>query len=172
VQDPAESKEKLLPQLFAKLMEIHDAGKKAVVIIDEANMLVKKDIYEEFRGLMNLEVPGAKLLTLILIGMPELNKNISMDPPLEQRIAIKFEIKKLDKDTTLNYIKHRMKIAGAHRKIFSDMALENIYLYSKGIPRMINTICDNSLLEAFLMKRELVDIAVVDNVVSDLGLTK
>ncbi len=172
IENPAENKENLIPQLYTRLMEIHDSGKKAVVIIDEANMLTKKEVFEEFRGLMNLEVPGSKLLTLVLIGMPELKENIKIDPPLQQRIAINFEIKKLDKPTTIAYIEHRMKIAGASRKIFSDMAADNIYQYSKGTPRLINTICDNALLEAFLMKREMVDIAVIDNVVSDLGLTK
>jgi type II secretory pathway predicted ATPase ExeA len=172
IENPAEGKEKIIPQLFTKLMEIHNSGKKAVVIIDEANMLTKKEVFEEFRGLMNLEIPGAKLLTLILIGMPELKENIKMDPPLQQRIAISFEIKKLDRQATFDYIEHRMKVAGAKRKIFSDMAADNIYQYSKGTPRLINNICDNALLEAFLMKREMVDIAVVDNVVSDLGLTK
>ncbi len=172
IENPAEGKEKLIPQLYSRLIDLHDAGKKAVVIIDEANMITKKEVFEEFRGLMNLEVPGSKLITLVLVGMPELKQNIALDPPLQQRIAIQFELKRLDKDTSIRYINHRMKIAGAQKKIFSDMALENVYDYSKGTPRLINTICDNALLEGFLMKRDMIDIAVVDNVVSDLGLTK
>jgi type II secretory pathway predicted ATPase ExeA len=172
IENPADGKELLIPQLYSRLIDLHDQGKKAIVIIDEANMLTKKEIFEEFRGLMNLEVPGSKLITLVLIGMPELKQNIAIDPPLQQRIAIQFELKRLEKQTTVDYINHRMKIAGAQRKIFSDMAMDNIYAYSKGTPRLINTICDNALLEAFLMKRDIIDIAVIDNVVSDLGLTK
>jgi general secretion pathway protein A len=172
IDNPAESKEALLPQFYKRLMEIYESGKKAVIVIDEANMLKTKEIFEEFRGLLNLEVPGSKLLTLILIGMPELENYIALDPPLEQRVAVKFKIKALDKEATANYIKHRLKVAGARRDIFSDMALERVYEFSKGTPRLINVICDNSLLEAFLMKKEKVGMDVIDNVASDMGYLK
>jgi type II secretory pathway predicted ATPase ExeA len=172
IKNPAEKKEELLPQFYQRLMDLYDEGKKAVILIDEANMLKTKEIFEEFRGLLNLEVPGRKLLTLVLIGMPELENNIALDPPLEQRIAIKFKLKKLDKQTTMNYISHRMKIAGAQREIFSEMSMEAIYEYAKGTPRLINTICDNALLESFLMKREKVDFEIIEHVCQDLGLKK
>lgn len=172
IENPAESKEALLPQFFKRLMEIYESGKKAVVVIDEANMLKTKEIFEEFRGLLNLEVPGSKLLTLILIGMPELDGYIALDPPLEQRIAVKFRLKALDKDATASYIKHRMKVAGSQKEIFSDMALERVFEFSKGTPRLINVLCDNALLEAFLMKKEKVSLDIIDNVASDLGHLK
>ncbi len=172
VEKPGESKETLIPQLYKKLTELYDGGKRAVVIIDEANMLKNREIFEEFRGLLNLEVPGRKLLTLVLVGMPELDANIAIDPPLQQRIAVKFKLKLLDREAAIKYIRHRMKVAGALREIFSEQALEEIFTYSKGTPRLINTICDNALLEAFLMKKENVDTAVVENVCRDLGLNK
>lgn len=172
VEKPGEAKETLLPQLYKRLTELYDSGKKAVVIIDEANMLKNREIFEEFRGLLNLEVPGRKLLTLVLVGMPELDDNIAIDPPLQQRIAIKFKLKLLDNNATLNYIKHRMKVAGAAREIFSEAALDDIFNYSKGTPRLINTICDNALLEAFLTKKENVDAGVVESVCRDLGLKR
>jgi type II secretory pathway predicted ATPase ExeA len=172
IENPSEAKETLIPQLYSRLINLHDQGKKAVVIIDEANMITRKEVFEEFRGLMNLEVPGSKLITLVLIGMPELEENIKTDPPLQQRIAIKFALKKLDRGTSIAYIKYRMKVAGAQKEIFSDAALENIYDFSGGTPRLINTICDNALLESFLMKREKVDVPVIISVASDLGLVK
>jgi len=172
IENPAESKEALLPQFFKRLMEIYEGGKKAVIVIDEANMLKTKEIFEEFRGLLNLEVPGRKLLTLILIGMPELDNYIALDPPLEQRVAVKFRLKALDKQASSNYIKHRMKVAGAQKDIFSDMALERVFEFSKGTPRIINVICDNALLEAFLMKKDKVGMEIIDNVASDLGYLK
>jgi type II secretory pathway predicted ATPase ExeA len=172
IDNPAESKEALLPQFFKRLMEIYESGKKAVIVIDEANMLKTKEIFEEFRGLLNLEVPGRKLLTLILIGMPELDSYIALDPPLEQRIAVKFKLKALDAQAAANYIRHRMKVAGASRDIFSDMAIERVFEFSKGTPRLINVICDNALMEAFLVKKEKVGIDVIDNVASDMGFLK
>jgi general secretion pathway protein A len=172
IENPAESKEALLPQFFKRLMEIYESGKKAVIVIDEANMLKTKEIFEEFRGLLNLEVPGRKLLTLILIGMPELDNYIALDPPLEQRVAVKFRLKALDGQASANYIKHRMKVAGAQKDFFSDMALERVFKFSKGTPRIINVICDNALLEAFLMKKDKVGMEIIDNVASDLGYLK
>jgi general secretion pathway protein A len=172
IDAPEETKEKLFPQLCNRLIELHEEGKKAVVLIDEANMLKTKEIFEEFRGLLNLEVPGQKLLTMILIGMPDLEQNIALDPPLQQRIAVKFRLKALDHDETVNYIKHRLKIAGSDKNIFSDMALEAVFAFSKGTPRVINNICDNALLEAYLMKKDTVDISIIDNVAADLGVKK
>ncbi len=172
IESPANKKEELLPQFYNKLMEINEMGKKAVIVIDEANMLKTKEIFEEFRGLLNIEVPGRKLLTIIMIGMPELEEHIGLDPAFQQRIAIKHYLKKLDKEETYSYITHRMKIAGAQRDIFSDMALEAIYSYTSGTPRLINIICDNALLEAFLLKREKVDLSIIESVASDLNLRK
>ncbi|HRU38479.1 MAG TPA: AAA family ATPase [Candidatus Goldiibacteriota bacterium] len=172
IENPAENKEALLPQFYKRLMEIYESGKKAVVVIDEANMLKTREIFEEFRGLLNLEIPGRKLLTLVLIGMPELEKNIALDPPLEQRVALKFRLKALGREATANYIRHRMKVAGANREIFSDMAIERIYEYSKGTPRIINVLCDNALLETFLTKNDRIGADVIDSVASDLGYRK
>jgi len=172
INKPADKKIELLPQLYQRLMEINESGKKAVIVIDEANMLKTKDIFEEFRGLLNIEIPGKKLLTLILIGMPDLEENIALDPAFQQRIAIKHYLTKLDKEETRNYITHRMKIAGAEREIFSDMALDAIYSYTAGTPRLINIICDNALLEAFLLKKDKVDLSIIESVASDLNLRK
>jgi len=172
IKNPAEKKEELLPQLYERLLSIYEEGKRAVILIDEANMLKTKEIFEEFRGLLNLEVPGRKLLTLVLIGMPELEQNIALDPPLEQRIAIKFKLRKLERSTTINYINHRMKVAGNENNIFSDMALDAIFEYAGGTPRLINTICDNALLEAYLMKRERIDFEIIEHVCQDLGLKR
>lgn len=172
INKPAEKKIELLPQLYERLMEINASGKKAVIVIDEANMLKTKDIFEEFRGLLNIEIPGKKLLTLILIGMPELEENIALDPAFQQRIAIKHYLSKLNREETYNYIMHRMKVAGAKRDIFSDMAIEAIYSFTAGTPRLINIICDNALLEAFLLKRDKVDLSIIESVASDLNLRK
>jgi type II secretory pathway predicted ATPase ExeA len=170
VPNPAERKAELLPQLFERLMAIHEAGRKAVVIIDEANMLKSKDIFEEFRGLSNLEVPGRKLISIVLLGLPELEDHMAIDPPLVQRIAVKVGIKSLDAGATANYVRHRMAVAGAKTSIFESEALAAVHAYSKGIPRVINTLCDNCLLEAFLIKKDRVNAALVTDVAKDMGL--
>ncbi len=170
VAEPAETKSAILTQLYNRLMEIYEQGKKAVVIIDEANMLQTREIFEEFRGLLNLEVPGRKLISVVLMGLPDLDKYLALDPPLMQRIAVKFTLKSLDPVSTGNYIKHRLSIVGCTREIFLPDAALTIYQFSKGIPRLINTLCDNCLLEGYLIKKEVISSTIVEQVVTDLGL--
>jgi len=170
VKEPGDKKAVILPQLYERLMEIYDEGRKAVVIIDEANMLLTREIFEEFRGLLNLEAPGHKLLSINLIGLPELEQNIALDPPLQQRIALKFTLQSLLEADVTEYIKHRIVIGGSPKELFTAGAYKKIFLYSKGIPRLINTVCDNGLLESFLIKKEIVDEEIIDGVGNDLGL--
>ncbi len=170
VEDPGEKKAVILPALCERLMDIHESGKKAVVIIDEANMLVSRGIFEEFRGLLNLEVPGQKLLSIVLVGLPELEQNIALDPPLRQRIALKFILPSLKEEDVVEYIRHRITIVGGESEMFSSGAFRMVYQYSQGIPRLINTICDNALLECFLIQKERVDEEVIVGVGNDLGL--
>jgi type II secretory pathway predicted ATPase ExeA len=170
VANPGATKAVILPQLFERLMAIYDSGKKAVIIIDEANMLKTREIFEEFRGLLNLEAPGQKLLSINLIGLPEMEKNIALDPPLQQRIALKFSLPSLQESDVAEYIKHRLAIGGTTKALFSPLASQMIYQYSRGIPRLINTICDNCLLEGFLMKASTIDEKIVQKVGNDLSL--
>ncbi len=170
VKEPGDKKAVLLPQLYERLMEIYDNGQKAVVIIDEANMLLTREIFEEFRGLLNLEAPGQKLLSINLIGLPELEQNIALDPPLQQRMALKFTLQSLLEADVIEYIRHRVNIAGGGRDLFTPAAYQKIIQYSHGIPRLINTVCDNCLLEGYLLKKETVDEEIVDGVSKDLGL--
>ena len=170
VKEPAEAKSALLTQLLNRLVEIYEAGKKAIVLIDEANMLQTKEIFEEFRGLLNLEVPGQKLITVVLIGLPELDKYLALDEALLQRVASRFSLKPLTPETTGGYIAHRLMISGAKRDIFTPDAVAKIYRFSRGTPRVINNICDNALLEGYLQKRDTIGPDLVDVVCKDLGL--
>lgn len=171
VEQVAEEKVGILSQIYQRLMELHQAGRKAVVLIDEANMLQQRELMEELRGFLNLEVPGSKLITFILFGLPSLDDILAMDAPLTQRVAVKCRLTSLKPETTKAYIRHRLKIAGATYDIFSEPVLDQIAVGSQGIPRLINTICDNVLLEGFLRKREKLEVDLVKDVVRDLGLS-
>jgi len=168
----AEEKVALLTQIYQRLMELHDAGRKAVVLIDEANMLQQRELMEELRGFLNLEVPGSKLITFILFGLPSLDAILALDTPLMQRVAVKCRLSSLNPEMSKAYILHRLKVAGATREIFPEGVLDQVAADSRGIPRLINTICDNVLLEGFLRKRDKLDVGLVTDVVRDLGLTE
>jgi len=171
VEQVAEERIGILTQIYQRLMELHQAGRKAVVLIDEANMLQQRELMEELRGFLNLEVPGSKLITFILFGLPSLDEILALDAPLAQRVAVKCRLTSFSRDTAKAYIQHRLKVAGAAREIFSDSVLDQIAIDSQGIPRLINTICDNVLLEGFLRKRDKLEVELVKDVVRDLGLT-
>jgi type II secretory pathway predicted ATPase ExeA len=171
VEELPDDKTELLSKLCKRLIEIHEEGKKAVVLIDEAQMLQTKELMEEFRGILNIETDGNKLITFVLFGMPELDACLSLDEPLKQRIAMRFKLQSFEESTTEEYIKFRLKIAGSSSELFTKDALEAIHNYSHGIPRLINTICDNALLEGFLRKKQRIDANIIKEVVNDLGLT-
>ena len=90
VDKPANNKLSLLSQLYKRLVEIYRQGKKAVVLIDEAQMLKTRELMEEFRGMLNLEVPGYKLISFVLFGLPELSDNLRIDEPLRHRVALRY----------------------------------------------------------------------------------
>jgi len=170
VSEPSSDRLKLLKQLYNRLLELESEGRRAVVLIDEAQMLDSRELMEEFRGLLNLEIPGKKLLNIVFFGLPELENCLALDEPLAQRVAVKFHLKSLTVDTTLSYIRHRLQIAGARRMLFAMDAIPLIHRYSGGVPRLINTICDNGLFEAFLRKKKDVDMQIIHSVAGDLGL--
>ncbi len=170
VESPADEKLPLLSQLYQRLVQIHEAGKKAVVLIDEAQMLASREIMEEFRGLLNLEVPERKLLSFVFFGLPEIEDNLRLDPPLAQRVAMRYRLDPLTQDATEAYLRHRLRLAGAPRVPFTEGAIAAVHRFSGGTPRVINTLCDNALFEGFVARARDVDDRFVDRIARDLGL--
>jgi type II secretory pathway predicted ATPase ExeA len=170
VENPAEEKLPLLSQLYQRLIRIHEAGKKAVVLIDEAQMLATREIMEEFRGLLNLEVPERKLLSFVFFGLPEIEENLKLDPPLAQRVALRYRLEPLTEEATEAYIRHRLRLAGAPRVPFTPEAISVVHRFSHGTPRIINTLCDNALFEGFLVKAHDLDAPLVERIAKDLAL--
>jgi type II secretory pathway predicted ATPase ExeA len=170
VESPAEEKLALLSQLYQRLLRIHEAGKKAVVLIDEAQMLATREIMEEFRGLLNLEIPERKLLSFVFFGLPEIEDNLKLDPPLAQRVALRYRLDPLSAEATEAYVRHRLRLAGAPRVPFTAEAIAAVHRFSHGTPRVINTLCDNALFEGFLAKARDVDAPLVERLARDLAL--
>lgn len=172
VKSPADDKLQLLNQLYNRLVELHESKRKAVVLVDEAQMMQSKEIMEEFRGLLNLELPEKKLITFIFFGLPELEDYLKMDEPLAQRVAMRYTLKKFDEASTEEYVKFRLKIAGTEKMLFNGEAIKCIHNFSRGVPRLINTICDNALFEGYLVKAKTIDKNIISSVSTDLGLLK
>lgn len=147
VAEPAEERLALIAQIRQRLLEIHKEGKKAVVLVDEAQMLNTQSLMEEFRGLLNLEIPGHKLVTFIFFGMPQIEDHLRLDPPLAQRVALRFRLQPFSLQETQAYLKHRFAAVGGSQTLLPDDTLGAIHHVARGVPRRINTLCDNLLLE-------------------------
>lgn len=161
----------LLIELNRFLLERYREGKKTVIIFDEAQNL-SVELLEKIRMLSNLEARKAKLIQLVLVGQPELAEKLEMEElrQLKQRVAVRFDLPHMTIERTLEYIEHRLTVAGAPgRELFTPDALRKIHEESNGIPRLINVICSNALLFAFGDELSVLDESVVDEVVKDLS---
>ncbi len=141
--------------LTRRLLENHSKGRRTVVIIDEAQNITP-DVLEQVRLLTNLETHTEKLLHVFLVGQPEL-RTLLKKPSLRQvaqRITARYHLQPLSADETRDYIYHRLSVAGCRQGLFSEGALRAIYRESKGVPRVINILCDRALLGAFANDRQ------------------
>ena len=149
VENQTNSKLDLLHALNDQMVKNFHAGKDTIVIVDEAQAISNEETLEELRLLLNFQLNDRFLLTLLLIGQPELKDKISNIQQLEQRIAIKFHLGPLKPEETQAYVHTRLEKAGVKRPIFKDDALATLHKESRGIPREINNICDICLLLGF-----------------------
>ncbi len=164
-------KTRMLSKLTDFLINQYSQGGRSMIIIDEAQNL-SPDLLEEIRLLSNLETDKSKLLQIILVGQPELNEMLRK-PELEQlrqRIAINAHISPLNREDTENYINHRLKVAGNEKCVkFEQGVMDVIYEFSKGVPRLINIICDFALLAAFSENRKIIDNVMIKEIRDDIA---
>ena len=166
-----DSKKKLVDTLNVFLLSERKKGHRVVVIIDEAQALQVK-VLDQLRLLSNLETDTEKLIQIVLIGQPELDQLLKKSElrQLRQRITISWELLPLNRDETRGYIQHRVNVAlGKGRVQFARSAVELIYKYSHGIPRMINVLADRSLLIAYTMNTKKITPKIVRTAVKDVG---
>ena len=163
-------KAELLSTLNSFLIEQHAAGRKVLLIVDEAQNLEPR-VLEEIRLLSGVETTKEKVLRIILAGQPELNETLN-SPRLEQltqRVRLRFHLSTLSEAETRAYIEHRLEVAGAgDREIFAADACHEIYRYSGGVPRLINTLSDTSMMAAFTENRDSVRLGDVASAVAEL----
>ena len=167
----SKSKKKLVDLLNVFLLEERAKGHRVVVIIDEAQDLEPK-VMEQLRLLSNLETDTEKLIQIVLIGQPELEIVLAKDGlrQLRQRITIQWELLPLNLEETRGYIQHRLNVALGKGKVrFSRQAIETVFCYSRGIPRMINVICDRTLLIAYTEGTKKISPQIVKTAVKDIG---
>jgi general secretion pathway protein A len=171
---PCESKSKSqqLLKLNHWLLERYRMGETVVLIIDEAQNLTYP-VLEEIRLLTNLETSTEKLLQIVLSGQPELEEKLKLPQlrQLRQRIMLRCRTSPLSQEQTQEYISERLRIAGATGEpIFSPKAVETIHVYSLGIPRVINLLCEHSLVNAFVDQQRPIQSKIVEDVAHEFQL--
>jgi len=166
------TKSQQLLKLNQWLLERYRAGETSVLIIDEAQNLTYP-VLEEIRLLTNLETSTEKLLQIVLSGQPELEGKLQLPElrQLRQRIMLRCKTAPLTKEQTHDYILQRLKIAGAGRDpIFTPKAIETVHLYSLGIPRVVNLLCEHSLVNAYAEHQKPISPKIVEDVAHELEL--
>lgn len=166
-------KQKLLSQLNAYLVRQLANDVNVVIIIDEAQNLAPK-VLEEVRMLSNLETEKEKLVQIILIGQPQLKEKLN-NPKLEQfkqRIALYYHLAPLSRQETDEYIRHRIKLAGAgQNEVFTSDAIDMLYSHSRGVPRIINLLCDSALLSGYIYDSRQITEKIIYEVVKEREIT-
>ena len=162
-----ESRVRRIMALNNFLIERERAGQNTVLVIDEAQNLAPETL-EQVRLLSNFETTTAKLLQIVLVGQPELKAKLDLPElrQLKQRVGLRCQIPPLTPDETAQYIRSRLRIAGAsENRIFGDSAIERITQYACGIPRVINTLCDHCLLFGYADQQHRIDRTAVDQAI-------
>jgi type II secretory pathway predicted ATPase ExeA len=161
-------KDEIIHRLTEVLRNNFDNGKRSIIMIDEAHLIEELNIFEELRVLLNYQYNHRFLLTLLLLGQPELRGKINNIKQFAQRVAIRYHLEGLDKKEVGNYIQHRLEIAGSTREIFKKDTYDYIFSQSGGIPRRINQICDMALFTGYCEGETTIKTALVELVVKDL----
>jgi general secretion pathway protein A len=169
---PRTAKSQILLRLNQWLLERFRAGETAVLIIDEAQNLTPQ-VLEEIRLLTNLETSTEKLLQIILCGQPELEQKLNQADlrQLRQRITLRCRTHALTQEETEGYVAERMRIAGADGPgIFSPETLERVHFYSRGIPRIINLLCEHALISGYVDQNKVIPPETIEDVAREFQL--
>jgi general secretion pathway protein A len=168
-----QTKGEYLHNLHRYLLNAYSKDERVILIVDEAHGL-NPELLEEIRLLSNLETSKSKLLQIVLVGQTELDKTLSQPEfrQLRQRINLRYHLPPLSEKETKEYIEKRLRIAGAQNPLFTEGAIEEIYIKSGGIPRLINILCDNALLNGYALDQKIVDARSVREIAKDLKLGK
>jgi general secretion pathway protein A len=172
--DPKRSLQEIhdyLVSLNEFLLESYGKGENCALIIDEAQNL-SAEVLESIRLLSNFETSKDKLLQILLVGQPELAVRLNSPElrQLKQRVMLRHHLRALSLQECCEYVSNRLKVAGGAQSIFTPTALESIYSYSSGIPRVVNVVCDNALLMGYALGKKEIDNGIIREVVEDLNI--
>jgi general secretion pathway protein A len=166
VNNGADTKVKCLHAIQEKMLENLKAGKETLLVIDEAHLLPPA-VLEEIRLLLNFQLNDRFLITVILLGQPELLERVKAIQQLHQRIPIKYHLTPFDLNESIQYLLFRQKRAGREDNAFTAEAMERIHEYTEGVPRKINNLSDLSLLIGFCENQKEIKPEIIEKIIGD-----
>jgi type II secretory pathway predicted ATPase ExeA len=170
VREPRQHTSDLLDQIHERLLELDGQGRAALLIVDEAHLIPGKATFEEIRLLTNFQLDDRNLVAIVLVGQPELRDRLRRRAyrALTQRIGVSFELAPLALEDARGYLEHRLAVAGGERPVFTDDAIARLHAASGGIPRVLNQLATQALLEGMARGTERVDGSVAEAVAADV----
>jgi type II secretory pathway predicted ATPase ExeA len=169
---PSIYKADLLDAIYEKVYQDYEAGTSLVLIIDEAHLIPGKETFEEIRLLTNFQLDYTNLISLILVGQTDLRKRLNHKAylPLKQRIGLFYHLRPITEEEIKDYMEYRLKKAGRQDVLFTEDALKDLFRYSGGVPRLINSIATSALLDGFAKEQQVIDTALIEDAAKELGL--
>jgi type II secretory pathway predicted ATPase ExeA len=170
VAEPRSHASELLEQIHDRLLELDGLGRAALLIVDEAHLIPGKPTFEEIRLLTNFQLDDRNLVAIVLVGQPELRARLRHRTyrALTQRIGVSFHLVPLALDDAWGYLTHRVAVAGGDRPLFTEEAVARLHAASGGIPRVLNQLATQALLEGMARGTESVDGSVAEAVAADM----
>ena len=169
VEEPQVERESLMAQIYERLAIVHEDGRRAVLIIDEAQALADPETLAEVCGLVKLEYEERRLVTVVLAGSPRLDAAIAADPQLAHSVDVRVDLRPLDRDESQHYLLTRIGAAGGSPELLLPGAVAALEELADGAPGRLNTLADNALFEAWLAQRSQVAKGDVERAWRELG---
>jgi type II secretory pathway predicted ATPase ExeA len=168
-EEPARDRAGVLGQIYERLAIVREDGRHAVLIVDDAQVM-SPQVFAELGGLLSLEYEDRRLMSMMLVGSPELDRQVQNDASLFPRVDVRVRIQALDMASAAAYLMHRLKVARGRPELIPPATLEVLYKFGRGRPRLLNTLADNALFEAYLAGRHAIDPSDVERAAADLGI--
>jgi len=169
---PTNHKADLLDAIYNKVYQDYESGISHVIIIDEAQLIPARETFEEIRLLTNFQLDYTNLISLILVGQTDLRNRLNHKTfmPLKQRIGLFYHLGPISEAELPEYVMYRLRMSGREDMLFTSRALELLYKYSGGVPRVINSLATSSLLDGYVREARVIDEVLIDEAARELGL--
>jgi len=168
-EEPAADRAGLLAQIYELLTIVREDGRHAVLMVDDAQIM-SPEVFSELGGLVNLEYEDRRLVSILFVGSPELDRFVEKDVSIASRVDVRVRLQPLDMANATRYLEHRISMVNGNPALLPLAAIDALFKFGRGRPRLLNTLADNALFEAYLAGRTTIDASDIERSAADLGI--